>query len=86
MLFRSKVNKMYKKIRGLLFKMNPEKVHDSIILIGRFMSSTRISKILRSFFVYKNKILEEEVLGIKFENPIGLAAGFDKNGDRKSVV
>ncbi len=71
---------MYKKIRKLLFKMNPERVHDLTIFLGRFMSFTKLSRILRFFFVYKNKILEEEILGIKFKNPIGLAAGFDKNG------
>jgi len=71
---------MYKKIKKLLFKFNPESVHDSIVLLGRLMSFTRVSRTLRPFFVYKSKILEEEILGIKFQNPIGLAAGFDKNG------
>ena len=36
---------------------------------------------MRLFFDYKNPKLEREVFGIKFKNPVGLAAGFDKNGD-----
>ncbi len=71
---------MYKKyIKPLLFRIDPEIVHNRLIRLGRIMSFTRLSRILRWFFVYKNERLENEVLGIKFRNPIGLAAGFDKN-------
>lgn len=37
--------------------------------------------ILRAMFAYRDKSLEREVFGIKFPNPVGLAAGFDKNGN-----
>ncbi|EKD32568.1 MAG: hypothetical protein ACD_77C00051G0002 [uncultured bacterium] len=39
------------------------------------------SFILRLFYSYRSPVLEKEVMGIKFPNPVGLAAGFDKNGD-----
>lgn len=70
---------MYKKIRPILFKSDPEKIHNLIILLGRFLAFTKLSLLLRKKFVYKNKKLENNILGIKFANPIGLAAGFDKN-------
>lgn len=72
--------KMYKKfIRPILFKGNAESVHNSLILLGRFLAFSRISRILRKNFVFKNKILRNKVMGIYFDNPVGLAAGFDKN-------
>jgi dihydroorotate dehydrogenase len=38
-------------------------------------------KLIRLFFDYKDPKLEREVFGIKFKNPVGLAAGFDKNAE-----
>ncbi len=71
---------MYKKyIRPKLFKFDPENIHNLTIYLGRFMSFTKLSRLLRTSFVFKNNKLENEVMGIKFENPIGLSAGFDKN-------
>src|SRR3989344_336192 len=71
---------MYKKsIRPILFQFNPELVHNLTILAGRFASFTKFSRLLRILFVYKNKKLEQNIFGIKFENPVGLAGGFDKN-------
>ena len=71
---------MYKKyIRSLLFKGDPEKVHNLTILVGRFLAASRLSWLLRKNFVFRDKILQNKVMGIYFENPIGLAAGFDKN-------
>ena len=71
---------MYKKfIRPILFQFNPELVHNLTILAGRFASFTKFSRLLRILFVHKSKKLEQNILGIKFENPVGLAGGFDKN-------
>ena len=38
-----------------------------------------LSKIFRSIYVIEDKKLERELFGITFKNPVGLAAGFDKN-------
>ncbi len=71
---------MYKKfIRPILFRGNAESVHNSLILLGRVLAFSRMSRILRKNFVFKNKKLKNKVMGIEFDNPIGLAAGFDKN-------
>lgn len=73
---------MYKHIiRPLLFLIPPETVHHLIVGLvktGRFFGLKYILKLL---FSYNNPKLEREVLGIKFKNPVGLAAGFDKNAD-----
>lgn len=69
-----------KFLRPILFKMDPEFVHDLFLLIGRilnFFTITRWATWLK--YGYSNKMLEQKIAGIKFKNPVGLAAGFDKN-------
>lgn len=68
---------MYKSlIRPILFKFDPEKVHYfTFSMLKNFPFLTKI-------FLPKpveDKRLEREVFGLKFKNPVGLAAGFDKN-------
>ena len=70
---------MYKYIKPILFKQDPERVHNRMLRLGRFMGMSRLSRLLRGMFVYRDERLENNVLGINFKNPIGLAAGFDKN-------
>lgn len=71
---------MYKFIiRPILFLFDPEKVHYISFSSIRFFSSLGLSGIFRSLFVVEDKRLEKEVFGLKFKNPVGLAAGFDKN-------
>lgn len=73
---------MYKILRPLIFKLQPETIHHLIIgllKIGRFVPF--IKPILRGCFAIKDPSLEREVFGLKFPNPIGLAAGFDKNAE-----
>lgn len=72
---------MYKKIiRPVLFWFNPESVHGFVAGMLRFTGKLPGGRaLLRTFFSYKDPSLEREVFGIKFPNPVGLAAGFDKN-------
>ena len=78
---------MYKKyIRPKLFKSDPESIHNLIIYLGRVMAFTKLSRLLRFNFVFKDKRLENEVMGIKFENPVGLSAGFDKNAQLTDFI
>lgn len=72
---------MYKQlIRPLLFKFDPEQVHHfsfkSLQLLHKIPG---VGKLLNKRFVIRDKVLEREVFGIKFPNPVGLAAGFDKD-------
>lgn len=73
---------MYKHIiRPLLFLINPETIHHLIVWALRFAGKIPGGRaLIRSAFTYRHSSLEREVLGIKFPNPIGMAAGFDKNG------
>tara|TARA_B100000497_G_C7670367_1_gene404551 strand:- start:900 stop:1928 length:1029 start_codon:yes stop_codon:yes gene_type:complete len=71
---------MYKLVRSFLFLFNPEKIHHftfSLIKIGYNIPLKAWS--LRKMFILQDNRLEREVFGIKFPNPVGLAAGFDKD-------
>jgi dihydroorotate dehydrogenase len=72
---------MYKKlVQPFLFLFDPEKVHYfSFSMIKFFSFIPGFPYIIRSLFQIKHPKLEREVFGIKFPNPVGLAAGFDKN-------
>ncbi len=72
---------MYKSlIRPLLFRYDPEKVHhftfDSLRFINRIPG---IGSIMKSLYEVNDLRLEREVFGLKFKNPVGLAAGLDKD-------
>lgn len=74
---------MYRLIKPLFFQFDPEKVHHFVVKrLNWFHNHFPLgSTILRSSFDVNIKGLEREVFGIKFKNPVGLAAGFDKNGE-----
>ncbi len=72
---------MYKSlIRPLLFNFDPEKVHyftfDALKILFKIPG---ISSLLRDQFQLNDPRLERKVFGLTFKNPVGLAAGFDKN-------
>ncbi|MDT0678264.1 quinone-dependent dihydroorotate dehydrogenase [Autumnicola musiva] len=72
---------MYKAlIRKILFKYDPEKVHyftfDTLQKLNKIPG---VSSILKKKFLVEDPKLEREVFGLKFKNPVGLAAGFDKD-------
>lgn len=74
-------------IRPFLFLFDPELMHRVFIKIGAFIGSNPITKsITNLFFNYQNPMLQQNILGMKFTNPIGLAAGFDKNGQMISAM
>lgn len=71
---------MYKLVRSLLFLFDAEFIHEiSTKLIKFYNYIPFVSKLLRKNYLISDKLLEKEVFGIKFPNPVGLAAGFDKN-------
>lgn len=74
---------MYKQlIRPFLFQFDPEAVHHfsftSLKLIHKLPG---VSSLVKKNFTLEDKRLEREVFGLKFKNPVGLAAGFDKNAE-----
>ncbi|MGB5386526.1 MAG: quinone-dependent dihydroorotate dehydrogenase [Eudoraea sp.] len=71
---------MYKLlIRPFLFLLDPEKVHHLSFTIIKLLSKIGFSGFFRFLYLIDDERLEREVFGIKFKNPVGLAAGFDKN-------
>jgi dihydroorotate dehydrogenase len=74
---------MYKLLfRPILFLLPPEKIHHLLIgFIKGFFKIPCIATFTRSLFNYDDPLLETEFLGMKFKNPVGMAAGFDKNGE-----
>lgn len=74
---------MYRFIKPFFFQLDPEKAHHFVTQkLNWFNERFPFGKtILRSSFGVNIKGLEREVFGIKFSNPVGLAAGFDKNGE-----
>ncbi len=72
---------MYKSIvRPIFFLFDPEKIHYfTFSLIKILCKIPFVSSIFRSLYVVEDKRLERTLFGITFKNPVGLAAGFDKN-------
>ena len=73
---------MYKFIiRPIFFAFDPEWVHYfTLNLLKLICKIPFIKSIIRFFYQYSGNNIEKELFGIKFKNPVGLAAGFDKNG------
>jgi dihydroorotate dehydrogenase len=70
---------MYKKvIRPLLFRFQPENIHK---IICAFLKLPLLTIILKWVYNFQFPELGREVSGIHFKNPVGLAAGFDKDAD-----
>ena len=72
---------MYKLlIRPILFLFDPEKVHYFTFSLIRILCKIPyVASLFRSLYQVKNKKLERKLFGLTFINPVGLAAGFDKN-------
>ncbi len=74
---------MYKHIiRPILFLINPETVHQLVVLLVRFATLIPgMQFILRNYFTIRHPLLQTQIGGITFTNKVILAAGFDKNAD-----
>ncbi len=72
---------MYKQlIRPILFCFDPEAVHHFTFSAVRIANKIPgFSSLFKSLYEVNDKRLEREVFGLKFKNPVGLAAGFDKD-------
>ena len=65
-------------LKPILFSMDPEQVHEMAISSLRTLS--RLPWLLNFLSAPRDQRLKRELFGLSFPNPIGLAAGFDKNG------
>ena len=71
---------MYKLLRPVLFRFDPENTHQRVLRLLAFASAGKMRRaILRRLFDFADSRLEIETLGLRFRNPVGLAAGYDKD-------
>ena len=67
---------MFSKLRTLLFKIDPEKAHNLAIQSLKFNLVSNVFDENKNDPIFKTKIFDKEI-----DNPIGMAAGFDKNAE-----
>ncbi len=71
---------MYKiLLRPLFFLFDPEAVHHFSFAAIKLIGKLGLAPLIKAIFKLEHPSLEREVFGLKFKNPVGLAAGFDKN-------
>lgn len=70
---------MYRRvIKPVLFSLTIEQAHHAVLLLLRIIGLIPGGRwLLRKCYAVEHPALEREVFGIRFANPIGLAAGFD---------
>ncbi|PJA47430.1 quinone-dependent dihydroorotate dehydrogenase [Candidatus Uhrbacteria bacterium CG_4_9_14_3_um_filter_36_7] len=79
---------LYQKIlKPILFTIDPEHVHNTFTFIGRHLGSFQwTQQLIGKMFDSSHPILEQTIAGIHFKNPIGLAAGFDKDARLTQIL
>ncbi len=72
----------YKIIKPILFRLNIESARNFAIFLLRLVGMLPFGRsLLRRSYRVEHHSLERRVFGVKFSNPVGLAAGFDINGE-----
>jgi dihydroorotate dehydrogenase len=73
---------LYQKVlKPILFKFDPEKVHNLFVDIGEILGKFKLlRKLVYFFYSYKGKDISKKVDGLSFKTPFILSAGFDYNG------
>ncbi|RIK44315.1 MAG: quinone-dependent dihydroorotate dehydrogenase [Chloroflexi bacterium] len=72
---------IYRAVRPLLFRLDAERAHALTLTLLRWAGSFALARfVLRSLFAYERASLATELFGVSFQNRVGLAAGYDKNG------
>ena len=67
-------------IKPIFFSFDPETIHHFVFNLLKISSKIPgVSLLIKTIYKISNKQLETEVFGLKFANPVGLAAGFDKD-------
>ncbi len=76
----------YQAVRPLIFLMEPEQAHYSLkrvgVFLGRFWITRKITSLLMD---YEHPSLNTNVDGVHYRNPVGLSAGFDKDGELTKI-
>ena len=76
--FINSTGKLYKASRKFIFLFDSELVHESALNFGEFLGNSSIlNELFRKFFYVNRASLSQDISGIHFDSPVGLAAGFD---------
>jgi len=73
-------------MKPVLFLLDPEFIHNIMVSRGELIGKTFIKNIFNWKLNYSSKKLKQNIAGINFEGPVGLAAGFDYNGQLTQVL
>jgi dihydroorotate dehydrogenase len=73
-------------LRPFIFLFDSEYIHNSFVNFGEILGKTFLKEISAVLFYHKKKELEQNLFGIKFENPIGLSAGFDYQAKLMNIL
>ncbi|PID31382.1 dihydroorotate dehydrogenase (quinone) [Candidatus Saccharibacteria bacterium] len=65
-------------VKPILFRFRPDGVHHGMVAMTRFVQRLPLVRSLPRLWSFHDPRLETEVAGVRFDNPIGLSAGFDK--------
>ncbi len=72
---------MYRALRWVFFRVPPERIHTWVFALLRVATGLGVSRrLLAKWLAPSDPVLETTVFGVTFPGPLGLAAGFDKNG------
>jgi len=79
---------LYQKIlKPILFKFDPEKVHDFFVNTGEFLGQNWLfRKIISLFYQYQGVDISKKINGLSFRTPFILSAGFDYNGRLLNIL
>lgn len=73
---------MFKILRPILYAINAERAHKIVLGLLRLAGAIPSGRwLLRKCYAVEHPSLEREVFGLRFKNPVGMAAGFDRNAD-----
>ena len=62
----------------MIFSQDPETMNRTAVRLGEYLGHSWLKRPLEKTYHFEDPGLEQELLGLKFRNPVGLAAGFDK--------
>ena len=79
---------LYRRVlKPILFLFDPEDAHDLFLNVGKFLGRYGLLRWkTRMWLGFSDTSLEQTVAGVRFANPIGLAAGFDKNAEIAPIL
>jgi len=77
----------YSFFKSYLFLLEPEKAHEKVYYWLEKISYWNLGKkLLSNFYGVHNLSLKKEIMGLPFKNPVGMAAGFDKNAEWINIL